>query len=554
MLPRLLADVPPSGWAIVVFAAVRAAALSACALAVGAGVDALAAGADPLAWWVASLGALVVAACAAAAEALVPARARPAIEAEWRARVARRALADPLDGAEPAGERVDRATGEVERFAHYRADFLGPLVAGAVVPAVVLTVLGIGVSWPLAGGLAVLVALAPLLIAGFLARFRASSGRYRRVAAGLAGLFLESMRARQTLRLLDATAERRAALVRRSAALRGEVMALLRRNQLVILVTDAIFGVLALSAVGCAGAWGVGSGALSLGQAAALLVIAGLLREPVDRLGRSFYVGLAGRAAGERIRAALAASPGSAGEPAPRADVALRADAGAVDGAPASDALLTLSGAVVEREGVRVIDQAELAIPARGLTALVGESGAGKSTLALALAGLVPSRGIRLGSEQASEDGLRASVAYIPQRPVLVLGTVRDNLLLAQPGAGDGRMRAALAAAGLAASELPDGLGTPVGEHARGVSGGQAQRIAIARAVLTERPVLIADEPTAHLDPAASRAVIDTLVRLAGDRAVVLVTHRPDEAQRADRVARVAGGRIAAVAGTEERA
>ncbi|MGI6878468.1 ATP-binding cassette domain-containing protein [Microbacterium sp. gxy059] len=530
----MLRDVPHAGWAVVLIAVMRAAAVTAAALLLGRGVDRVIAGEGALAALSAAGVAVLAAAALEAVERLAPVRAQAREEAAWRARAMRAELAAPLDDDEPTGQRIARATEEVERFAHYRAAFLGPLVAAFVVPVVVLVVIAALVSAGLAGVLAVCVALIPVVIGGFMARFRASSGRYRRLSGQLAAGFLETMRARHTIRMLGAAGERRRVLAARSEGLRAEVMRLLARNQLVILVTDAVFGVVALAVVGTAAVAGTRDGWLTPGTAVALLVLSGLLREPVDSLGRSFYVGLAGRASGERVRAALEAAESDDVAP----EEALR---------PEADPVLSLRGARVRRGDAWPIRDADLDVPATGLTALVGRSGAGKSSLALGIAGLAHAEGIRVDGRPAERADLLGLVAYVPQRSQLFTGTVRENLLLADSGASDADLRGSLAAAGFprGGDELPQGLDTPVGEGARGVSGGQAQRICLARALLTRRPVLVADEVTAHLDPETAEGVTRTIADLARERAVVMITHRDEEAALADRVGVVDEGRTA---------
>lgn len=532
MVLRMLRDVPASGWILVAFSALRAGFLAAMAIAIARGIDMVTAGVTASSAWVAALAFTVAAGLAVAAETWIPALAQPTEERRLRARVARRTLDDSIDSDESAGERIARATEEVERFAHYRATFLGPLVAGAVVPLVVLVAIAAYISWGVSIALAVGAALAPVLIGAFLARVRSSSGRYRAVSGRLTGMFLETMRVRHTMRMLGAEPSRRAALARQARALRDEVMALLRRNQLVILITDAVFGVLALVMSALIAVAGVADGWLTPGLAVALLLLSALLREPVDRLGRSFYVGLAGRAAGERVRASLV-EPASG--PAPAA---------AAHTATSPDAIVTLQSASITRGSASPVSGIDLEISAGTLTAIVGASGAGKSTLALAIAGLVPATGILLGSAPATSEGLLSSVAYVPQRAVLFAGSVRQNLALAGD-VGDDEMRRALARAGIDVDrELAHGLDTELGEGTAGVSGGQAQRISIARALLTRRPLLVADEATAHLDPASSARVLQALREATRDRTVVMITHRHDEAAMADRIVRMAGGRI----------
>jgi ATP-binding cassette subfamily C protein CydD len=117
--------------------------------------------------------------------------------------------------------------------------------------------------------------------------------------------------------------------------------------------------------------------------------------------------------------------------------------------------------------------------------------------------------------------------AWIGQRPVLFAGTIRENIRFARPEATDPEVEQAARSArvsGFAAS-LPDGLDTRVGEDGYGLSGGQAQRVAIARAFLKNAPLLLLDEPTAHLDPATEAEVLDSLRRLALGRTVILASH-----------------------------
>src|SRR5690606_36887106 len=179
--------------------------------------------------------------------------------------------------------------------------------------------------------------------------------------------------------------------------------------------------------------------------------------------------------------------------------------------ATSPDAIVTLQGASITRGSASPVSGIDLEISAGTLTAIVGASGAGKSTLALAIAGLVPATGILLGSARATSEGLLSSVAYVPQRAVLFAGSVRQNLALAGD-VGDDEMRRALARAGIDVDrELAHGLDTELGEGTAGVSGGQAQRISIARALLTRRPLLVVDEATAHLDPASSACVLQAL-------------------------------------------
>ena len=116
--------------------------------------------------------------------------------------------------------------------------------------------------------------------------------------------------------------------------------------------------------------------------------------------------------------------------------------------------------------------------------------------------------------------------------------TIRENLRLARPGASDAELHDALRRARLDdwVASLPDGLDTLVGEEGSRLSGGQRQRLTLARALLADAPVLVLDEPTAHLDPATAQSVMDDVLDATAGRSVLLITHRPEGLERMDEV------------------
>ncbi len=175
-----------------------------------------------------------------------------------------------------------------------------------------------------------------------------------------------------------------------------------------------------------------------------------------------------------------------------------------------------------------------------GARALVtGPSGSGKSTFAAAcLRFLEPAAGTLelVGGDGSADlatlagDDVRRAVGLCEQDPHVFDATVADNLRLARPGAPDAELLGALADAQLLAwvESLPQGLATPVGEHGARLSGGQRQRLALARALLADVRVLILDEPTEHLDETTARAFVADLHGVAGERTVIVLTHRPE--------------------------
>ena len=180
----------------------------------------------------------------------------------------------------------------------------------------------------------------------------------------------------------------------------------------------------------------------------------------------------------------------------------------------------------------KALDDISFRIPAGETVVLAGQSGSGKSTIIEMLLGFVtPDEGrITLNGadlRQIVPEALSRMTSWIGQRPLLFAGTVRDNVLFARPEAGEDELASALRAAALDrfVTTLPDGLETRIGEGGYGLSGGQAQRVAIARAFLRNAPLLLLDEPTAHLDPATELEILDSLRRLAVGRTVLLASH-----------------------------
>jgi len=214
---------------------------------------------------------------------------------------------------------------------------------------------------------------------------------------------------------------------------------------------------------------------------------------------------------------------------------------------------IVCTGLTVEHTpGVPVLRDIDCAFPAGSLTAIVGRSGTGKSSLAAALLGFAApaagritiNGGIALDTLDR-EDWWR-HLAYIPQTPRLFAGTIADNLRLARPDADASAMHAALARAKLAdiVADLPHGLDTMIGDAGEGLSGGQIQRLALARAFLKDAPLLVLDEATAHLDLETEAELIEAIADLARGRTTIIIAHRLATVRRADRILVLEAGRI----------
>ncbi len=187
--------------------------------------------------------------------------------------------------------------------------------------------------------------------------------------------------------------------------------------------------------------------------------------------------------------------------------------------------------------------------PGRSI-ALVGPSGAGKTTVTnLLLRFLDPEEGrVTIDGRdlrQYRQMDVRRTFALAGQNAHLFHSTIRANLSLARPAASDADLEEALRRARIGdwVASLPDGLETLVGEEGTQLSGGQRQRLALARALLADAPVLILDEPTAHLDPDVAEELVRDLLAAAGDRSILLITHRPEGLDLVDEIVVVEGGR-----------
>ena len=182
--------------------------------------------------------------------------------------------------------------------------------------------------------------------------------------------------------------------------------------------------------------------------------------------------------------------------------------------------------------------------------ALVGPSGAGKTTVTnLLFRFLDPEEGrVTIDGRDLRDyrqTDVRRTFALAGQEAHVFDSSIRENLRLARPAASDAELEDVVRQAQLSewVSTLPDGLDTFVGEEGSRLSGGQRQRLVLARALLADAPVLVLDEPTAHLDPQTATSLMDDVLDAAGDRAVLLITHRAEGLDRMDDVVRLDAAR-----------
>jgi ATP-binding cassette, subfamily C, bacterial CydD len=286
-------------------------------------------------------------------------------------------------------------------------------------------------------------------------------------------------------------------------------------------------------------------GTIPFERALAVLVIAPEFFLPLRQLAQRYHAGSAGRTAAERIFEVL--------------DTPVASRASALTDRRHVPAAITRPPSIDFRDVVftypgraqPAIDGLSLTIEGGSHVAVVGASGAGKSTLLnLLLRFDEPQAGRILvdGSPLAEVDlaAWRAGLAWVPQRAHLFYGTVADNIRMGRPEATDAEIHAAARhAEALGFIEaLPNGFDTQIGEGGVRLSGGQRQRVSIARALVRDAPLVLFDEPTAHLDLEAEDAVADGFERLTQGRTVILVAHRLRLAQNVDRIIVLDRGRV----------
>ncbi|WTW96295.1 thiol reductant ABC exporter subunit CydD [Streptomycetaceae bacterium NBC_01309] len=437
-----------------------------------------------------------------------------------------------LTGAR-TGELTTLATRGIDALDGYFARYLPQLVLAVVVPVAVVARIVTG-DWISAATIVVTLPLIPLFMALIGMATQKYMDRQWDVLARLAGHFLDVVAGLPTLKVFG-RAKAQAASIRkitddyRKVTLKTLRVAFLSSFALELLATISV----ALVAVG------VGlrlvEGDMDLHTALVVLILAPEAYLPLRQVGAEYHASVEGLTAAERVFA-IVETPVPGGGEAGASQVPVPV--------PGRDAVVRVEDLTVRRP-----DRTEPSVAGASLvlrpgetTALVGPSGVGKSTVVAALLGFVAPDSGRItvdGADLADLDGdaWRSRIAWVPQRPYLFAGTIAENLRMAAPDADDAALREALRAAH--AEEFvtaAGGLATRLGEDGAGLSAGQRQRLALARAFLADRPVLLLDEPTASLDGESEAAVVDAVRRLALGRTVLLVAHRPALLAVADHV------------------
>jgi ATP-binding cassette, subfamily C, bacterial CydD len=452
--------------------------------------------------------------------------------------VERRLRSQPLalDGSQ-AGEIAATAVQGVEGLEAYFARYLPQVVLAIVVP---VAVLGLAIAIDPISAVLMLITL-PLVpvFMWLIGRYTEERTRERWLALRLLSThFLDVVRGLPTLRAFNRGRQQAAVLDRIGERYRHTTIGTLRVAFLsgAVLELAATLGV-ALVAV-TAGVRLV-DGNLGLQAGLTVLVLAPELYLPMRQLAAQFHASAGGVAVAERMLELL-------DEPA-----ASRAEGKLIAPSPL-DAVVrfeAVSFAYPSRPGL-VLDGLDLELYPDETVALIGPSGSGKTTVASLLLrfvdpvhGRISAGGLDLAHCRA--DIWREQVAWVPQRPTIFRGTIADNIRLGDPGATERAVRdaAMLAGADRFIQALPFGYETLVGDGCRPLSAGESRRLALARAFVRNAPLVVLDEPTADLDRKSAAVIAESVERLRAGRMVLLIAHRPELVEHADRVVLLTDGK-----------
>ena len=439
-----------------------------------------------------------------------------------------------LGGQQP-GQIAAQATRGLDGLDPYFARYLPQLVLSVLVPAAVVVTVTV-TDWISGVVIAVTLPLIPLFAALVGLHTRAQTRRQWRLLAQLGGHFLDVVQGLPTLKAFGRAKAQEQVIATVTEQHRSAAMATLRVAFLSALVLE-LSAALATAVVAVETGLRLLYGHMPYQAALLVLLLTPEAYLPLRAVAAQFHASAEGSAAADSIFRIL-------DTPLPR-----QASASALVPALRS-ATIQLDGVTVAYpgRGLPALAELSLSISPGELVMLTGPSGAGKTTvLQLLLRFTEPSAGtIRVGGTDLAAvpaGAWRAQIAWVPQQPRLFAGSMADNIALGQPGVSRAAIEDAARLAGAAAfiEALPRGYDTPLGERAAELSAGQRQQLALARAFLRDAPLLLLDEPTAHLAPAAAAAIEGVISGPMAGRTIIVATHRHPDAAGASQIISLPG-------------
>ena len=434
----------------------------------------------------------------------------------------------------PTAEAVQVAVEGVEQLEVYFGKYIPQLFYSILAPITLFVVLAF-VSLKASLVLLICVPLIPLTIMGVQKLAKRLLGRYWGIYTELGDSFLENLQGLTTLKIYQADEQKAKEMDQEAEHFRKITMKVLMMQLNSIIVMDVVaYGGAALGMIAVLREFA--SGTVSLGGTVTMILLSAEFFIPMRLLGSFFHIAMNGMAASDRLFAILDLEEGQTGEE-------------CLGDGPASvifrDVCFSYDG---ERQ---ILDQVSFQLPENGLISLVGTSGCGKSTIAGLLTGR--NRGyrgtIRIGGKELSrirEDSLLSHVTMVSHNSYLFKGTVRENLLMAAPMANEKEMEAALKKVNLYEFlKSQRGLDTELMERGSNFSGGQCQRLALARALLHDTPIYIFDEATSNIDAESEEQIMKVVRELSQNHCVLLISHRLANVVDSQSIYVLSGGRLA---------
>jgi thiol reductant ABC exporter CydD subunit len=424
---------------------------------------------------------------------------------------------------ERTGELSLTATRGISALHAYFGRYLPQAVLAGVAPLLIVVWVATQ-DWPSALLLLVLMALVPVAMVLFGREATKRTQRQWRRLSSLSAHLLELIQGLDTLRAFGRQQQGRKEVAEATEGLRRTTMGTLRVAFLSAFAMELLSG-LAVGLVAMVLGLRLLGGHVAFATALAVLLVSPEVFLALRRAGAEFHASTEGQAAADRILSVLA-QPVAAG-PSPGASTGPGVDPGTQP--------VVVRGLTVRypSRAAAAVHDLDLRLEPKEHVALRGPSGSGKSTvLAALLLFASPDEGeISCGAvdlRTVDRAAWRRQVAWVPQQPHLFRGSLADNLRLGRPGATSTELRRAVEMVGLDpwVDQLPAGLDTPVGENGLTLSAGERQRVALARAVLRDAPVVLLDEPTAHLNRDAEQELRETLGPWLDERTVLLAAHR----------------------------
>lgn len=362
----------------------------------------------------------------------------------------------------------------------------------------------------------------------FRGKIEALRKTYWRSLDDMTGYYMDGLRGLTTLKLFDRDREHSRVLGEKADVLNKNINAFMKINFTSFLVTELlIYAAITVSLVICI--TGMRNGDITIAQALTVLMLSYSYFSAIRQLMSASHSALTAISAAGKVEEILQTDTSRPYNP------ELPADPEHFDG-------IRMEHVSYGYEGrSRALQDVSLTIPRGSSVALVGLSGCGKSTAASLLMRFCdPDQGTIFieGKEYRSvtPQQLRTNIAMVPQQVNLFSGTIRENLMLADPNANDEKLKEALSEAGLGSflKTLPKGLDSDVGNAGAALSGGQRQKMGIARALLSEAQYMIFDEATSSVDPQSEREIWETIGRLSKTRTLIIISHRMSTIQNAN--------------------